>query len=181
MNKENFQVFNITLKLKKVPIDSTFNNQPLLHIACQYGQLSIVQYLISKGASPISINSNHETPLHIAALFCKLDIVQYLIEHVGVDSNIRGWKGRTPLHCACSNDHFTIVQYLVEKAHVDINAVDSSGDAALHIAAADDSYEIVEYLVNHHANLTIKNNQGLSPKDVAESSNAEASWGYLVF
>ena len=57
-------------------VKGSFNNTPL-HDACWKGPLSIVEFLISKGAK---IEENGNSLIHFASKSALLPIVQYLIE-----------------------------------------------------------------------------------------------------
>ena len=50
-----------------------------LHIACQKGQLEIVQSLVEKGANIEAKDKSEKTPLHIASTRVNTDVVNYLI------------------------------------------------------------------------------------------------------
>ena len=47
-------------------------------MACQFGNLSIVQYLIEKGANIKVKDENKQTPLYYASKECNTDIVKYI-------------------------------------------------------------------------------------------------------
>ena len=51
----------------------------LLHFACRFGHIIIVEYLINVGGNINSMNHNDETPLHYAAQYGHLGIVEYLV------------------------------------------------------------------------------------------------------
>ena len=83
-----------------VPI--TRSGETMLHIAAQFGHVSLVAFLIKqKKANPYCTQKDHKTPLHFAVLYDKLDVVKYLIEKQGCLPSKGGGK------CAA----FTLLQY----------------------------------------------------------------------
>ena len=49
-----------------------------LHLAAQYGNTDVVEYLLEKRADPKLVNNKGETALDLAALFGHVDVVSYL-------------------------------------------------------------------------------------------------------
>ena len=72
-------------------------NETPLHIACNQGYLSIVQYLIEKGANIEAKDKYQQTPLHIACQNNNLPVVQYLIEK-GANIEAQDYQKRTLIH-----------------------------------------------------------------------------------
>ena len=86
----------------------------LLLIACQWGDVDIVKYLIvDQRCNPNITNSSKYTPLHTASKHGNLDVIKVLINREACDLNIPDDRGNTPLHVACKYGHHSIVQFLV--------------------------------------------------------------------
>jgi ankyrin repeat protein len=72
-----------------------YDKEPL-HIAAQYGQVKVVQLLLSAGADVKARDGNNDTPLHLAAT---REVAQVLLDH-GADVNARHGSHWTPLKAA---------------------------------------------------------------------------------
>ena len=83
-----------------------------LHCACLNDRLSIVEYLISRGANVNAQSKYKRTPLHYACEGGHLPIVEYLISK---DANLdaRDEDGSTPLHLASYWGRDSLVKILV--------------------------------------------------------------------
>ncbi len=80
--------------------------------ASSNGHLTIVKYLISKGAN-IETFSESGTPLLLASYEGHLDIVKYLVEK-GAGKSVRNdYSGETALDSAAGNGHLDVVKYLI--------------------------------------------------------------------
>ena len=75
------------------------NDNTPLHCACEQGQLSIVQYLISKGANIEAKNTSGMTPLHDASSWSKIDVIKFLISK-GANKNAKDNNGKKPYDLA---------------------------------------------------------------------------------
>jgi ankyrin repeat protein len=86
--------------------------QGLLHLACNWGHLDVVAYLIELGWDPREHDSLGFMPHHIASL----PVVQCLVNRfsVPVDAEMRGRKaGATVLHAAAFRGKFEQVRWLL--------------------------------------------------------------------
>ena len=109
------------MQQKEYGIDVTtlnINQSTVLHFACRYGHLHIVQYL-----------------------------TQHYDDTV-VNVNARNKDGCTPLHFASGSGHLPIVKYLIEEegCHSIINDMTNDGDTAYDLAFSFDSYNVADYL-----------------------------------
>ena len=73
-----------------------------LHYACRHGRLTIVKYLISKGANIEAKNQIGQTPLHCAARG-RTDVVKYLVSK-GANKNAKNGFGKTPYDIAGNDE-----------------------------------------------------------------------------
>ena len=102
--------------------------QSLLSIACRYGNIDIVEYLLNKKAKVDDQDEYGSTPLHYASMKGHLDVIKLLVKY---DANVnkkackqfvRIYKPgtdkqtgtfETPMHNACRMGHLNIVEYLL--------------------------------------------------------------------
>ena len=162
-NKEFLQTI-LSLDKISLSVDEICHGYPL-HSACSDGDLSIVQYLIEKGANIEAEDDNRKTPLHFACWKGHLPIVQYLIEK-GANIEAITHIQQTPLHESCYYGHLPIVQYLIEKG-ANIEAKDKHQETPLHIASKNSKTDVVKYLVSRGANKTSIDDAAKLPVDVA--------------
>jgi len=120
------------------------------------------------------------TPLYRAARAGDVEAVKLLLEH-GADVTLPNRFGDTPLMAAAglgASKVDTRGKYktdaeavetidLLVAAGANVNATDMRGDTALHGAAAWGSDDIVRCLARHHADLTAKDERGMTPYDSA--------------
>lgn len=86
-----------------------------LHIASHYGNQSIANLLVQKGAD-VNYSAKHSiTPLHVAAKWGKSNMVSLLLEQ-GAHIEAKTRDGLTPLHCAARSGHEQVVDMLLEKS-----------------------------------------------------------------
>lgn len=80
--------------------------------ACRYGQLEIVKYLVSIGASLERAGEYHgHTPVTAACLHGNLELVKYL-NSIGADMESKG-EWMYPFRLACKGGHIKIIKYLI--------------------------------------------------------------------
>ena len=105
-------------------------------------------------------------------------VVQELLDQ-GANVNIQNSKGQTALHCATKAGFVGLVKILL--AHgANVNAQDNNGDTPLHAACKSTIKDqnrlqhVVELIGAAGADLTTKNNQGRTPKDVVRKHSTLA-------
>jgi len=116
-----------------------------LHVAVKNDDLSMVTYLLGLKSVNVNAGDNHEiTALHTAVLKGNIDIITLLLENSNkqrpIDINIQESVGNTPLHVA-------------------VLSCKKNGDQK--------TKQVITLLVNHQAKLTIKNDKGKTPLDIA--------------
>ena len=101
---------------------------------------------------------------------CKgdLEIVKFLVES-GADVNAKDKEGWSVLMEASYEGHLKVIKYLIENGKVNVNAKDDDGWTALMRASWRGYFEIVKYLVEKGADINIKNNNGKTALDLADS------------
>ncbi len=73
-----------------------------LHVACNSGQISIVQWLLSKDADPNDADKQGDTPLHVAARAGFKGIVSALLAGGAKQASNR--SGKTPAQVALDKE-----------------------------------------------------------------------------
>lgn len=169
--------------------DNVFNISPL-HVALSYSNATIIPILLAKGANPNIQDVDGDTPLYYAlAKGFDSKIIQNIIDK-GADVNVRNNEQETPLHVACISYNTDALQILLNNKS-NVNAQDISGSTPLHwvlaipellskttarlyIKGYEDDTAIhmviemmlpgmVELLLKYGADLTIPNNEGITP------------------
>lgn len=107
---EDFEKFANAYDKSQLFIADLNGFQPL-HVACEFGNLDIVKFLLEKDADINCKNKSNSTPLHIALVFHQTEIAQYLIES-GADINIKNKLTTKPIDLAIQYGHIDIVKLL---------------------------------------------------------------------
>lgn len=106
------------------------------------------------------------SPLHIAASNDHYKVVEILLKN-GCVVDCEDSRGFTPLMMAASEGYLRTVTLLVN-AGADVNKVaSSSGECALHVAVTQDNIDIIKFLLEKGAINDIKDQNGLTPSQVA--------------
>jgi len=142
---------------------------PALMVAVREPSLKVAQLLASWPKVKTEVrNEKDESVLMLAALKGFLPLVKQLVEN-DADVNKTGW---TPLHYAASGGHVSIVEFLLENSAY-IDAESPNGSTPLMMAAMYGSPESVKVLIQAGADLTIKNQLGLTALDFAVRGNRQ--------
>ena len=107
-----------------------------------------------------------ESPLMLAAIKGELELVQKMIKK-GADVNKTGW---TPLHYAASTGQVDIMRVLLEN-HAYIDAESPNGSTPLMMASMYGTQAATQLLLDEGADPLLKNQQGLTALQFAESAN----------
>jgi len=125
-----------------------------LHYASLNGDVDIVEFLVSKGATNC-VDVNGETPLHLASLNGHLSVVKYLIE-IGSDFNVQSSNGSTPLHLACTNQQLKVIGYLLSIPNLKRDVRDNMGNTPAIIASNTKNKVLMEYFEDEKRELYLK-------------------------
>ena len=94
----------------------------LLHIAAEFGQLRIVQYLIEElKFDPNSRRPDQVLPIHLASFGGHYYVVDYLANKCMCNIQSIDVHGNTPLHFAAAGGHPHMIEYFVEKYNTEIS------------------------------------------------------------
>ena len=139
-----------------------------LHWAAINNKLSIVKYLISKGANVNAMSEgSNATPLHWAAKYGYVYIADYLLQK-GADPSLLDVQGFNILHLATLSSNIMLVLYILlfvvdTEKKIDINATDKDGRTALLWAAYQGDLYSVQALLKLNASVNIADNLGFTP------------------
>jgi serine/threonine-protein phosphatase 6 regulatory ankyrin repeat subunit B len=136
-----------------------------IHVAAEYSNVAMIQFLLESGANPEMPDLNENKPLHAAAKAGNIEGVQELLD-CGVDVDPFNDDGATPLHLAAAGSHFEVVQMLVEAGH-DTNVSDQRSSTPLHAAARVGDLRTLDFLIERAANIRAIDNKKQLPIHIA--------------
>lgn len=144
----------------------------LLMYACHDGQYKLAELLINKYRANVNKQVDSTMPLMMACDCQAKDaahvaemLVRLLLSH-GAVINVSDKYGMTPFMFACRKGFTAIVRLLINE--VSFDAVDNQGCTPIFHAIEHNHADIVKLLVDAGVNVTIANNKGYTPKQVAE-------------
>ena len=106
-------------------------------------------------------------------------MVKYLVEKHGCDPTGKDDDGNTSLHLAAAFGSLEMVMYLIEDRKINPECPDGMGRSPLH-NACELNLAIVKYLVEKHGcDIYFKDSYGLTPLDLAATSNETPVITYL--
>ena len=139
-----------------------------IYDACATGKFEEVSLLVYKNPSVVHLQDNFGfTPLGLACFFAHEEIAKFLVLKAA-DVNIASKNGYNvfPIHSAALANNFNITQMLLQ-AGAYPNVCQKNGITALHTAAQLGNIEMIIALLEHGADITLKNDEGKRPADLA--------------
>jgi len=155
-----------------VNVQDTICGDTALTLAGKFGYgTDILELLIKKGHANINVaNFEEETPLILYCLINNIECSKLLVEY-GADINVQEkTKGLTPLMIALENFNYNIARYLCEH-NADLEIVNHNGDTVLLQTCSIYNKYGTELLLHYSADVTVKNREGLTPKELIEKNN----------
>ncbi|XP_078589034.1 uncharacterized protein LOC144869532 isoform X2 [Branchiostoma floridae x Branchiostoma japonicum] len=144
-----------------------------LHMAAQNGYQETVSVLLKAGSNVNIKNNEEKTSMHLAAMNGHHETVTLLTAAPGADVNSQDNKQMTPLHWAARNDDYETASALLA-VDADVNAKDKQKSVPLHEAAIHGHPKCVEVLLQHGADVCVRNETGLSAKDIAKNVDSSS-------
>ncbi|XP_031640648.1 serine/threonine-protein phosphatase 6 regulatory ankyrin repeat subunit A-like [Contarinia nasturtii] len=144
-----------------------------LIIASRHGHAKVAKILLENLANANLVNKDHWTPLHVAALGKHEEIVLMLLQH-HADANIRNDWGETPFNIiAYQGLDKAVIRLLHLGYDVNVKTIKNSrfnlyDCTPLHAAASHKCSSTVKILIFNGADVNIKNNFGLTPREFAK-------------
>ena len=139
-----FDFFLARGDFKDVDVKTASGMTPL-HVAASRGHVSLLQYLLEKGAKKDAAWRGGVTALHFATESGKAGAVEYLLSQK-LDVNAKRADGSTALHTAALRGDVATMKLLI-KLGADAAARSNDKSTALHFAAAGAAKDAVKYLV----------------------------------
>lgn len=157
--------------LENTDIDTVnSSSQSLLHVAAEYGHLSIIELLIRKGARLDLQDNKGHTALHRAASKGHPEIVRALVR-AGAPIYTLDRQGKTTVHLAAGNERLNTVKVLVKEEAE--QSASHTQDMFLHSAAMEDNWRLAEMLLQSGAAVEARNNSKKTALFYAVSRNNE--------
>ena len=163
---------------------NSYGDTPL-HIACRYGLLNVVKYIIDEARPVLGFAIELNSLLNVACLTNHANIIQYLLQTdklsgintkfhpTGVvvrptTSDHEALPLLSPLHTACKCGNISLVKTLLRDCRCCSVTSDANGDTPLHCACISDITDIVDLLLTNFGELhTVQNSKGNTPLHVA--------------
>ena len=144
-----------------------YDEKNMLHYACIYGHIDIVQYLVSETTgSDADVNvvaGDGKTALHFACWKGHFKIVQYLLKCQGINVDAKDTNGWTAIYYATRFGYLDILQYLLQNTTISRPKVAPDGTTLLHVASTHGRLDIVNYLLFEKISLeTEQTNEGVN-------------------
>lgn len=136
---------------------------PALMVAVREPSIQVAELLAGWPTTRTEVrNASDESPLMLASLKGYLPLVKRLVDN-DADVNKTGW---TPLHYAATGGHVPVIEFLLDQSAY-IDAESPNGTTPLMMAAMYGSPEAVKVLIQAGADLTLKNQLGMTALDFA--------------
>ena len=142
-----------------------------LEKAVLLGNLSLTKSLIKDGCNVDGKDKYGRTIVYDAILKGFQDIVLELCL-ANTNVNNQDKDGKTPLHFSVINSQLDIAKILI-KYGADVNLKDNNGNTPIFDAVFNTNgfNDIILMLKENGANPSLENNYGISPKEIAETSD----------
>ena len=144
----NWESVRLLCKAGNLDLDTTAGGRTLLSWAAEFGELTMVESLLSTQlVNPESSDDTGKTPLHHAALNRSTAIVEKLLAIGKINPDINDDDKRTPLSYAVEKGYLDVATLLIETGQVNLNAQDKLGRSPLHYAALSGRLDMVRMLL----------------------------------
>lgn len=158
------------------------NATPLL-LACSKRNTVALRLLLEKGASRNTTDDEGKTGLHLCQSSAPggKSFARLLLDSTGVDSldvNAHDQYGMTAVHIAVRMGDIEMLEYLLGAKQADANSRQTDESTPLilalkYIKINPKRHDIVSTLLNNGANVTLKNNNEETAKDIAKRTKVE--------
>ena len=136
----------------------TNDGKNCLHIAAQYGHLSLCKALIDKHRFDVyMVDCDGWAALHFSVGYGSYNLYTYFA-NIKVDINFRANNEINCLHIAALCGHLRLCTTLIQRYRFDIHMADNDGWTAFHFSARNGSYELVKFFVDMGAAIDLQTN-----------------------
>ena len=140
-----------------------------LHLACKYGLLDTVKYLLYGDNTNLvgpqcdleALDNFNQTPLFYAVQSGNFEMVKFLIDQANCNFKVVNYLGQSILHIASKYGYVNIISFLIENKSVKVNEKSEEGKTALDYATSSQKKEAIEYLNSY---IKKQNQIGVSSK-----------------
>ena len=141
----------------------------LLHSALIGKKFDIAESLIGSYSDINLLNVYKESFIHLASSHGPKSLLEKIVA-AGADVNVKDLMGQTPLHKAVLTNNVEVVEFLLQKG-ADVNALNNKKEYPILLALKRiPSMPYVKALVRHGADLSVKDQNGLSIVELALES-----------
>ena len=158
---------------------NSYGDTPL-HIACRYGLLNVVKYIIDEARPVLGFEIELNSLLSVACLTNHANIIQYLLQTDSINTMFHPpavllrpttsevLPSLPPLHTACKCGNISLVKTLLRDCRCCSVTKDRNGDTPLHCACISDIIDILDLILTNFSELhTVQNSKGNTPLHVA--------------
>jgi len=137
----------------------------LVHIASENCHISLLEFLLEKGADANACIWDNSTPLHLACRQGNKECVLALLRNSALTNQINK-KGDTPLYEAVRSGNSDIVQILLNN-NAEPDVCNKDGDTPLHVACQVNNLTAVSHIMDRNTYMGSRNKNDDSPLDCA--------------
>ena len=136
------------------------NGLTALMIACERGNIDVINVLLEAGSDPDITDASGNTCLQCSVLQgCSIEVLQTIIDH-GAQVNATNKNGQTALMMASDCGYLNGINMLL-RAGADPNVINANGSTCLHFASRHgSSKEALQTIIDHGVNVNATNKKG---------------------
>jgi len=183
VKQEDVEMAAKCLKMGAVDVNTRYEpiGQTVLHMVSITGEPRLCALFLRANADPNLADDRQFRPIHWACMQGHKTVVRILLNH-GTDVRLVNEYGDAAIHTAVRHDHVHLLPYLLgqsfqsvllptrngsHKEVEHVNLQNENGDGPLHIAVALGRKRMAKKLIRLGAAGHIRNNQGMTPLDLA--------------
>ena len=142
------------------------NNETILHVLCRNNLITVVDYLVQKGANINAVDNNGQTPIHHIAIAGDCDNIERLDNIQNVHYNEVDKLGRTPFSYACQHSSGQLLGFLLEHG-ASVNSVDLSGTPPINYSVREGNFDSFRFLMRNEASPFASDEKRVAPIHIA--------------